>query len=88
MEGIPELLKKRSKFDPKLFYRVAPTPTDFIVPNLVLLPSKFLLGYNFEMAKDGIKTVLLPSKFLLGYNLGSGQIRLEIVLLPSKFLLC
>ena len=32
LQGIPELLKKRSKFDPELFYRVAPTPTDFRVP--------------------------------------------------------
>ena len=38
---------------------------------LVLLPSKFLLGYNGATVKDEPGLVLLPSKFLLGYNSGN-----------------
>ena len=34
----------------------------------VLLPSKFLLGYNANIPVTTVAAVLLPSKFLLGYN--------------------
>ena len=54
---------------------------------IVLLPSKFLLGYNFETYYCQILFVLLPSKFLLGYNLIRTFTNKILVLLPSKFLL-
>ena len=37
--------------------------------SVVLLPSKFLLGYNNKSPFYNLSIVLLPSKFLLGYNI-------------------